>query len=108
MLFITKTKEELQPMKKIFLLSVLAFASGIGCASMFGVQKQLTEGGKKVRTIKSDAPKNCQELGPVKANGNTEYATYGLRNMTAEKGGNVVRLEAVANSWMSGTAYKCP
>jgi hypothetical protein len=88
-----------------YVMPVSLALAGVGC---FG--GPLTEGGAHVRTVTSDPPLNCQELGSVKGVGyGADDAKDDARNKTAKMGGNVLRLEGIGQSiGLVGTAFKCP
>jgi hypothetical protein len=99
-----------------------------GCAA------QLSEGAKGVRTVKGDAPTICTEIGTVegadsrlnsksasqKFSGDRDQAYVRLRNNTAQKGGNLVRIDDEGEEQQSdnvgltlkyvirGVAFRCP
>ena len=96
-----------------------------GCATA-NFTPQLSPEGAKVQVQKSDPPSGCQDLGIVTQRNldrdpkvgqvwlTPEGIRNGLKNKSAEKGANYVRLErAIVGQGgtlveEAGTAYKCP
>jgi hypothetical protein len=87
------------------LLPLLWLVLTIGCSPV-----ALTEAGKNVRTITSDPPATCEDIGTVYGRGDSEEIKNGMRNEAAEKGANYVRMETYnpMTAGGSGTAFRCP
>lgn len=89
--------------------------SAVGCAS---APKVLTDTGRSVKLMKSDAPSDCKELGAVRGEAQLweteEAAKNRMRNNAAKMGANYVRMETVEKNsdtgfrLYTGTAYNCP
>ena len=94
-------------MNRFILVTALALLVGCGAA--------LTPAGQGVRVMKADPPRECEEVGPVSANGlggtpadAIEDAKVRARNKAGELGANYFRWELAQQYAVSGTAYKCP
>lgn len=71
----------------------------------------LSDAGANVRLAVGDPPATCVEIGHVETtSGSPKDATLKneLRNKTAARGGNFVRMERLDQGPAVGTAYRCP
>lgn len=92
-------------MKRLVLLMVAGALVVSGCGST--PEKMID-----VKLMKSDPPMGCQMVGDVQAKGDDmNEAKHELRSMTAEKGGNYVRLDALdmsgGDAIAAGAAFNC-